>query len=226
MNNTNKGKINSEQMNKRSKLRKRLLSTFEVNYGALTVMVYALFSGNILHTTLIFLAAFLHELGHIFAARMLNIRISKMRLDLMGALLMTSGIHSYRSERLLCAAGPFMNLLCFLIGSSFHLYFRLPLAVSEEVLFFCRVNASLMIINTLPVRNLDGGRILHSILCERAGVRTADTVVDIFSFASICFLWMISVYLLIKYESSLSMFTFSVMLFIKLFVRGEERGAD
>ncbi len=213
-------------MNNRSKLRKRLLSKFEVNYGALTVMAYALFSGNIVHTVLIFLSALLHELGHIFAARILKIKISKMRLDLMGALLMTSGIHSYRSERLLCAAGPFMNLLCFLMGSSFYLYFRLPPVVSEEILFFCRVNASLMVINALPVRNLDGGRILHSILCERAGVRTADTVVDIFSFSSVCFLWMISVYLLIKYESSLSMFTFSVMLFIKLFVMGEERGTN
>jgi hypothetical protein len=59
----------------------------------------------------ILLAAAVHELGHLLAARVLHIPIRQMRLDLLGARLDVGGrMLSYGEEWALCAAGPIFSL--------------------------------------------------------------------------------------------------------------------
>ncbi len=202
------------------------IASLGINYGALTVILYTIFSGNAVHSFLIFLAAGIHEAGHILAASVLGIKIKEMRLDLIGASLMTSGIHSYRDERILCAAGPFFNLLGILLSYPLQRLFIFksifPKA-SEYLGFFCGACLCLMLINLLPVRGFDGGRILASLLSEYIGIDLSDNIMNILTLICIGTLWATSIYLIIKYQSSLSLFTFSIMLFARIFLKDKDQ---
>lgn len=203
------------------------IASLGINYGALTIILYTLFSGNAVHSFLIFLAAGIHEAGHILAASALGIKIKEMRLDLIGASLMTSGIHSYRDERILCAAGPFFNLVGILFSYPLQRFLisRSILPQAAEYLgFFCVACLGLMLINLLPVRGFDGGRILSSFLSEYIGIVFSDSIINILTLICIGTIWATSIYLIIKYQSSLSLFTFSIMLFARIFLKDKKQG--
>ena len=173
-------------------------------------------SGQQVYTLLALSAAAIHELGHIFAARLLKIRLELFSLDLLGARLTTSGrLCSYRDEALLCAAGPLSNALT---GAAALAVLPHVGALREYLLFFAAASISLGALNLLPIRSFDGGRILHCLLCRAISPSLAEPVVTFLSFICCFSLWCFSVYLMLRAGASLSLFIFSVSLFARLFV--------
>lgn len=158
------------------------------------------------------LAALLHELGHIAAAKVLSINLSSMKLDVLGARLSTTGkLYSYPAMIALCAAGPAVNLLCFALAY--------PFADSFAWLGeFSNASLSLCLLNLIPVEGFDGGRILHGMLSLVLRPDRVDLICTVLSFCSILGLWLISVWLLLRASTSLSLFIFSCCLFGMLFV--------
>jgi stage IV sporulation protein FB len=157
-------------------------------------------------------AAAIHELGHIAAAKLLSINLSELRLDVLGARLGTCGrLCSYPALIALCIAGPAINFLCFVIA--------LPFCNRVEWLHeFGLSSLSLGLMNLIPVEGFDGGRILHGLLCKFLQPDWAERICRILSFCSILLLWMLSVWLLLRTGSSLTLFVFSCLLFGMLFV--------
>jgi len=174
-------------------------------------------SGDTLPLLAVFSAAALHELGHIFAARLLGVRFSEFSLSLLGARLNTeTKLMSYKAEIILAAAGPAVNILSFLMF--FPGFATVGGAVGEFFSYFTAASAALGLLNLLPVTSFDGGRILHSLISLIKDSETASKSLKILSFCSLFLLWSASVYLLIKASSSLSLFVFSLTLFARLFI--------
>lgn len=157
-------------------------------------------------------AAGIHELGHIAAAKLLSINLSEIRLDVLGARLATSGrLCSYPAMALLCLAGPLVNFLCFTLS--------LPFSDQAKWLHeFCLSSLSLGVMNLIPIEGFDGGRILHGLLCKILPLDVAERVCRVLSFCSIFALWLLSVWVLLRTGSSLTLFVFSCMLFGMLFI--------
>ncbi len=160
-----------------------------------------------------FLAAFIHELGHIFAARISNIKFREMRLTPFGASLIPhTDLGSFSTEIFICAAGPAINFL----------------SATATILIFPHVNSfgNLFILssfflgalNLLPVFEFDGGRILFAAIESRYSFSGAKKVLSVSSFIVIFSLWTLSLYFIIKAAASLSLFVFSCSLFVKLFI--------
>ncbi len=162
-----------------------------------------------------FFAAFIHELGHIAAARISDVKFKEMRLSPFGAALIpSSSMGSFYNEIFICVAGPLINFLCVL--------FALLLPVSCDFLnLFILSSLFLGVLNLLPISSFDGGRILFAIIESHFSFRCARKVLCVSSFLLIFALWTLSLYLLIKTASSLSLFVFSCSLFAKLFVLSE-----
>ena len=159
------------------------------------------------------LAAALHELGHILAAKLCNIPLKELKLGIFGASLTPqSSLCSYKKEIILCAAGPFVNLL----SAALLLPFLTELNSFAE--FFTASSLFLGILNLLPIYDLDGGRILNCMLCEKLSPEGAEKICKKLSFCIVTSMWLISVYLLLRVSSSLSLFIFSSALFCKIFV--------
>lgn len=161
-------------------------------------------------------AATLHELGHVLAAVMLGIPMRSLDVGAFGASLRVRGsLIPYPKEFLLCAAGPAMNLLAAAATvaiSERRGYF------SETGEWFAAVSLMLGILNLMPAEGFDGGRMLAVTLSSLFGPRTSARILSLSTFLSVLILWMLSVYLLLRFGTSLSLFIFTLSLFYRLFI--------
>lgn len=163
------------------------------------------------------LAAALHELSHILAARVLGVKLSYLRLDIFGAAIGISGeISSYKKEAAVALAGPLANLILFCLS--------LPFLDENNGFLSLFASASLFLglLNLLPVKELDGGRVLFSALASVLSLRAAQRAVGVTSFLFIFALWSLSVYLLLRLGASLSLFIFCSSIFCKTFVNSPD----
>lgn len=167
------------------------------------------------------LAAVLHECGHLAAAWFLGIHLRSLDIGPIGATIRIRGsLISYRDEWMLCAAGPAANLISAAIA---FILFRRNGNLPSAAVDFCAVSVMLAILNLLPIDGFDGGRMLSCVVGSLFGPRVASVSLDICSFLSIVILWMLSVYLLMCFGTSLSLFVFTLSVFGRVFIRSEER---
>ncbi len=181
----------------------------------LSVSVFSLiWIGVLIYTKAPFLlsmvsALALHELGHLIFACVLRLKIKKIRLVLTGAQMeLEAPFISYKQEFYLAFGGPFFSLLGFL------LFFPLPFSI---------ISLSFGTFNLIPVKTLDGGRMLYCFTARFFGMERADRVLFLTTFLSLFSLWCLSVYLMMRYLSGLSLFVFSCLLFIRFFLREKTR---
>ena len=202
----------------KSKKISRFLRSLGINYGALSLILYTIFSNDLIECAVILLAALIHEIGHIFAAYVLGIKITGFGIDLIGASITTAGLGSYRDEIILAGAGPLANLIG--IAAFYPLYRYHDIhncSLASYFYLFCGACLCLMIINLLPVKGFDGGRILHASLAHFWGPSITDRICDALTIISIGLIWIMSIYLILRFQSALSLFTFSAMLFVRIF---------
>lgn len=166
------------------------------------------------------LGAGIHEAGHIAAAKFLKIPVRALRFHLLGAGLEPGGrLLSYGEEFLLCAAGPLCSLFCA----------AAPAVFWEHSLFlrqFSCTSLTLGLLNLLPVRGFDGGRMLESALSSFLGIRAADRALTASSLILLFLLWAVAVYFLLRAGDGLSLWCFSMSLFSRFFgvLKSEDSG--
>lgn len=146
----------------------------------------------------------LHELGHGAAALLLGREIRSVRLLPSGISLGLSPPASYREELFIAAAGPFMNL-CY--GA---LAVLLPPELREAV---TALSLFLAVLNLLPIRSLDGGRILYALLAPRLGEGAAEGVLRFFDGVCLLMLFILALYLFFYTAANLALLFFCACLF-------------
>lgn len=160
-------------------------------------------------TLTVTVAALLHELGHGAAAWGWNVPIRRMRLDLFGARMELGGLTAYSAELAVAAGGPLVSLLAAALA--------FPLGrVWDRADLFASVSLGLGLINLLPVKGLDGGRMLSCGLSLSLGERAADVTLRVTTGLFLGGLWLLSVYCLLRVGESLTLFTFSLCLLLRL----------
>ena len=109
---------------------------------------------------LFWLAALLHELGHLLALVLLGGRVSRFCRRFSGGELQYDGKHlSYGGEMLLALAGPAVNLLFAWLSGWIAAFWH------PELLYrFSGCHLVLAFFNLLPALPLDGGRVLQTLL--------------------------------------------------------------
>ena len=175
---------------------------------ALGFMILADRSGICLITVF---AAVLHECGHLLAARLLHIPPRALHLDLLGARIEVDGyLLSYGEEWLLCAAGPIVSLLAASAAA--------PLwSAFEAARVFSCASLVLGVLNLLPIRSFDGGRMLECLFCRFGNERVAQRCMTLCSYLFLFLLWATAVYFLLRAGDGLSLLCFSMSLFLRFF---------
>lgn len=160
-------------------------------------------------------AALLHEVGHLLAARLLGIRTERMRLGFFGMRLdVGDRLLSFGEEWLLCAAGPLVSLVGAALAASLW-------GVWQSARFFSCASLVLGLLNLLPIRTFDGGRMLECFLLSVVGMRATQRIMTACSFLFLFLLWATAVYFLLRVGDGLSLFCFSLSLFFRFF-EGDE----
>lgn len=157
------------------------------------------------------LAAFVHEMGHLLAASLCGVPIKELKLDIFGAAITPDGaFYSYKKEIAVALGGPLVNIISFIIC------FFFARGRGQFMELFLLASIFLGALNLLPIRDFDGGRILHCVLSYKFSPEVADKVCMALSFAVLMLLWMLSVYLILRFWASLSLFVFSFALLCKI----------
>jgi len=117
-------------------------------------------------------ALFVHEAGHLAAARLCDVAVSEMELAPFGAAIRLESPWNARAAQILCVAlaGPAANLLAILVCSALAWN---GLLAAQTARVWIGQNMLLMLVNLLPALPLDGGRALCAVLSERMGVQRA-----------------------------------------------------
>jgi len=186
-------------------------------FGMLMLLIL-IFGDNRVYSVIALAAAAVHECGHLITARLLGVKFKTLSLNLFGARLgLATPLYSYKKEFLLCAAGPAINLVTGAVALCVY-NSRLP---NEHILFFAIASFFLAVLNLLPIKSFDGGRMLLCLTAPLIGLYPAERTLGVLSFISVLILWGISLYLMLRVGSSLALFVFSSSLFVELFLTEE-----
>ena len=149
----------------------------------------------------------MHEAGHLVLARVLRVPVRALRFHLLGAGLVPGGrLLCYGEEFLLCAAGPLFSLLFAALPAPFW-------GRSEFAVLLSCASLLLGMLNLLPIRAFDGGRMLACALSARWDPAVADRVLTATSLLFLLLLFAAASYFLLRAGDGLSLWCFSMSLF-------------
>ena len=187
----------------------------KIKIGFFSVLLFlSLFLTHSYFAVCSFIAVILHELGHLIAARLCNVKFNTLSIGIYGAGLKADKTSfSYKNEILIALCGPLANLISAFLAIPIYIG-----AQSTSALYFIASSIILGMMNLMPIKTFDGGRILHSVLCLRFSPFASDKTLSVISFFVIFVLWTVSVYLMLIYGMGLSTFVFSLSLFSRFFI--------
>lgn len=156
----------------------------------------------------------LHETGHLFTMISSGNKPQKVRFELTGINIIRNQetVISTKNEILISLGGPLINALMTVVSCVI-----LPFYNNEKLLAFACINLILMTFNLLPVKKLDGGRILYFLLSIKYDFAACSTVLKITSlfFITVIFIW--GIYIFIASSYNFSLIIIAVFLFISYF---------
>lgn len=200
--------------------------TMKIRIGLDTLaLLISLYTSENIHIPLAcLLCAAIHESGHILAARLLKIQIREISISVGGAKIYPrSYTHSYVQEILMCAAGPAASAVTalFTAFADNTLYIMHEgcteygdLTFSSYVFIFSTVQ---LFINMLPIKDLDGGRVIHCLISLLFGHEAGKKVILATTMLFSLLMWTASVYFLIRNGGGISLFVFSLCMLAKTF---------
>jgi Zn-dependent protease/CBS domain-containing protein len=117
----------------------------------------------------LFFSILVHELGHVWVAQTLGVKVSSITLMILGGVSAMDRIPEQRlAEFKISIVGPLVSL-----GIAGLLFGLKKVTVNSEIAFFSfwlgQVNLVLGVFNLLPALPLDGGRSFRSLLAARVG---------------------------------------------------------
>lgn len=156
-------------------------------------------------------AALCHELGHVIVIQAVGMQVNEIEITMFGAEIRAP---VYSGGGLACAAvyaaGGTANIISAIIVWKVG-------AGGAYAEFFVACSIALAFVNLLPIRSLDGGCILESLLGRFAPYR-AQGIVNTVSAVTLALLWLVAVYVLLVCGGNLSLLVFCMYLFAEVFI--------
>lgn len=151
-------------------------------------------------------AATVHELGHLIAARILKIEIRAITVLPLGADIRFGRLCSYREDMITSPAGAAANLAAVCVF--------MPFSQNSAAYMFICANIALAVMNMLPIKTLDGGGTLKSLLMTRLPAPRAERICGAVSAVFLFGLWLTAVYMLLRNCAGLSVFALCAAVFL------------
>jgi len=160
-------------------------------------------------------AVLCHEAAHLFASKMLKMKVRGVKILPVGISVETSAPPTYLAGIAVALAGPLANAcLCALM------YFS---GTENECLQSTfAFSFSLGALNLLPIRSLDGGSALSSLLSLALGCDASERICQAVSTATIAFIWLVSVYVLFYSAENAALLVFTSYLFAFTVLKNEK----
>ena len=181
-----------------------------VRFGFLAVLALMLCLDGGAHILPAALACFVHESGHLLAAKLCGMRVEAIRFGMLGIQMVgDAGSVSHLRRATVSLAGPLTNFLFFFV------LWPAPQAYGA-------VQLLLFLVHILPAVPLDGGMALYSLLCSvcpearAAAWVTASSVLLALGLGTLGF----SILLRTRYNFTLLLLAMYILLYLALKRRG------
>lgn len=206
-----------------------IMKKIKFGIGGLLMLAATIVSDSARVIIVYMLAAFLHEMGHILAAKLMKIEIKEIKFGFFGVRIITDErLTSYKRELLLASAGPAVNIAIFIAlllyfcvnGGEQRLFEAADVFLSGGAAtyegyfaFFALSSLVQAIFNLMPVNTFDGGRILYCAVAESISERAAAYALSVTTALSAFVLWTAAMYLMLRVSSGLGIFVFAACIF-------------
>lgn len=170
---------------------------------------------NVLYAVLFSL---FHETGHLAAMTALGNAPQSVAFELTGINIKRTeqtGVSLIR-EIIIALAGPFFNLIMFLL---FVLLYSQ--SGSSKALNAASVNLILMTFNLLPVKGLDGGKVLYYFISKLVSYQIAKAILTVSSIIFILLMFSYGTYVLCVTRYNFTMLIIALMLSLSMFSKEE-----
>lgn len=187
------------------KLRTANLSVF-IGYEAAAAMTAVLLLDRDNRVIFCFLAALLHELGHVLMMLLCHVRVRGIRLRLFDVLIEADDAPSVKADVLITLGGVLVNFLFAALLCPIGMKYGLP-------------HLMLGFFNLLPVMSLDGGHLLELFLDRHFSPRAAAIILRVTTFVFLLPLMTAGLYLLFNSGYNYSLLLIALYLTAVLFLK-------
>lgn len=154
-------------------------------------------------------AIFMHESGHLFCMWVTDSAPNAIRLIPASVQIRSSIGVSYKKDIAVALCGPAVNFVLFLV-----LYFNYAAFGNKMVLYYSLLNLIIGAFNMLPVKGLDGGTILYSMLAKRLDLNRACLIMRMVTFIIALAVLALAIIMSVKGKLNISVYIIAIYLFI------------
>ncbi|MGG1575321.1 M50 family metallopeptidase [Fictibacillus sp. NRS-1165] len=160
----------------------QFLSKVRINPLFWMIIGLSIITGHFREIIWLFLAVFIHEMGHYAGAHLFQWRVKKIELFPFGGVAEVEehGNRPFREEVIVTLLGPVQHL--WLMLAAFFI-FQLGWWNPGDYEWFIKMNVTLLVFNLLPVWPLDGGKLMFAAAASIFPFKKAQTVFLLTSFS-------------------------------------------
>ena len=190
-----------------------------VHFLILPLLVIAFLTKSQMTFFIAFGVVLIHELFHLFAALILNVKVYSVIIMPFGMTLRLDNklLRSPEKEALIALAGPFSNVIMLILAHFFK-------GSSPNYFLFLVINYALLFLNLLPVPPLDGGRIARCLFIKSFGLMSGMKIMRSISKIFIFIIFSLGLLIFIAFHSNISLLMIGAFLLYNL--TDEKRASD
>lgn len=175
-------------------------------FAMITVMIAFDKTGLIVPTLF---SVICHEAGHLFCMWAMGNTPKRIKLIPASVQITDSITSRYKTDNIVSLCGPLVNILLFLV-----FYINYSIWGNITTLIFAFLNLILGLFNLLPVKGLDGGRILHNIISQKRDIARADLILKFLGIIFSAILITLAVILHFKGKLNLSIYILGIYFLV------------
>ncbi len=159
-------------------------------------------------------AVILHETGHLLAMWALECNPKSVNLIPASVKITMPFSKSFRNDIIIAVCGPAVNFLLFLV-----LYVNYLSFGSEVSLYYGLVNLLIGIFNIMPVKGLDGGTILFTILAKKLDINKATLILRFITISVAIGILILAILVTVKVKFNPTLYIVGIYLLISAIIK-------
>ncbi len=181
----------------------------------LIAMLYLDFS---VFTFEVFLAAVIHEAGHLLLMKFFKVNIHSVSILPYGVVIASdSSLLPYKKEAAVALAGIVFNILTGVAALIIRLFTH-----DIYTLFFAVCSFFLAFVNLIPVQTLDGARAFEAVVCQCCDLEKKEKIMENVYYSAFIIIVFASLYMLEATDGNFSLIILLCCFFISVYARKAE----
>ncbi|MBQ6825170.1 MAG: hypothetical protein IJP34_00740 [Clostridia bacterium] len=162
----------------------------------------------------LFFAIIMHECGHLFCMWAEDVSLKQIKIIPSGIQIVSGFSGEYKKDIKVALCGPIVNIALFSI-----LYFNYLSFGNEQVLNYALLNLIIALYNLLPVKGLDGGTILYSVIARKSNINKAEITIKFITLSVAVAVLITAVLLTVNDVLNISVYIVGIYLFIMSLIK-------